>query len=189
MTDRGIGNGGGGIPTPLIDLHPRRLRSVADRPPRSPGRGDLSAVAVLTSRTYRITLGARGHGGFEQEGPIGVFVAEVKGCPGEGYVAVRVAGDVDTGTRAALTDALERALAVGSPSILVDLTGVRFFAAAGVHCVERAVGALEARGGAAHVVCPQPGAAWRVVSLLGLQQQWLVHQDLDAAVAGCTADQ
>jgi anti-anti-sigma factor len=116
-----------------------------------------------------------------------VFVAEVDGCPGDGYVAVRVTGDVDTGTRAALSDALERALAVGSPSILVDLTGVRFFAAAGVHCVERAVGALEARGGAAHVVCPQPGAAWRVVSLLGLQQQWVVHQDVDAAVAGCTA--
>ncbi|TWF74175.1 anti-anti-sigma factor [Pseudonocardia hierapolitana] len=116
-----------------------------------------------------------------------MFVAEVNGRPGDGYVAVRVTGDVDTGTRAALTDALERALAVGSPSILVDLTGVRFFAVAGVHCVERAVGALEARGGSAHVVCPQPGAAWRVVSLLGLQQQWLVHHDVDAAVAGCTA--
>jgi anti-sigma B factor antagonist len=123
----------------------------------------------------------------EQEGPIGVFVAEVNGCPGDGYVAVRVTGDVDTGTRAELAQALERALAIGSPSILVDLTGVQFFAAAGVHCVERAVGALEARGGAAHVVCPCPGAAWRVVSLLGLQRQWLVHQDVEAAVAGCTA--
>jgi anti-anti-sigma factor len=117
-----------------------------------------------------------------------VFVAEVKGRPGDGYVAVRVAGDVDTGTRAELSDALERALAIGSRTVLVDLTRVRFFAVAGVHCVEHAVGELEARGGAAHVVCPRPGAAWRVVSLLGLQQQWLVHEDLDAAVAGCTAD-
>jgi anti-anti-sigma factor len=128
-----------------------------------------------------------GRGGVEEEGPIGVFVAEVNGRPGDGYVAVRVAGDVDTGTRAALSDALERALAIGSRTVLVDLTSVRFFAAAGVHCVEHAVGAIEARGGAAHVVCPRPGAAWRVVSLLGLQQQWLVHEDLDAAVAGCTA--
>ncbi|QYN32892.1 STAS domain-containing protein [Pseudonocardia sp. DSM 110487] len=143
----------------------------------------------MTSRARRITLGAQGCGGSEQEGPIGVFAAEVDGCPGDGYVAVRVAGDVDTGTRAALTDALERALAVGSRSVLVDLTGVQYFAAAGVHCVERAVGALEARGGAAHVVCPQPGAAWRVVSLLGLQRQWLVHQDLEAAVAGCISRQ
>jgi anti-anti-sigma factor len=118
-----------------------------------------------------------------------VFVAEVNCCPGDGYVAVRVTGDVDMGTRAELTEALERALAIGSPSILVDLTGVQFFAAAGVHCVEHAVGALQARGGAAHVVCPRPGAAWRVVSLLGLQQQWLVHQDVAAAVAGCTARQ
>jgi hypothetical protein len=76
-----------------------------------------------------------------------------------------VTGDVDTGTRAELTEALE------------------------VHCVERAVGVLEARGGAAHVVCPRPGAAWRVVSLLGLQRQWLVHQDLEDAVAKCTARQ
>ena len=116
-----------------------------------------------------------------------MFVAEVNRCPGDGYVAVRVIGDVDTGTRDALTDALERALATGSSSILVDLTGVQYFAAAGVHCVERAVGALEARGGAAHVVCPRPSAAWRVVSLLGLQRQWLVHQDVETAVAGCTA--
>jgi anti-anti-sigma factor len=123
----------------------------------------------------------------EKEGPIGVFTAEVDGYPGEAYVAVRVSGDVDTGTRAALADALERALAIGSPSIVVDLTAVQFFAAAGVHCVERAVGALEARGGAAHVICPRPGAAWRVVSLLGLQQQWRVHQDVEAALAGCTA--
>jgi anti-anti-sigma factor len=130
---------------------------------------------------------AQWSGGAEWKGPIGVFAAEIDGCPGEGYVAVRVAGDVDTGTRAELSDALERALAIGSRSVLVDLTAVRFFAAAGVHCVERAVGALEARGGAAHVVCPRPGPAWRVVSLLGLQQQWLVHQDVEAAVAGCTA--
>jgi anti-anti-sigma factor len=123
----------------------------------------------------------------EEKGPIRVFVAEVNGCPGDGFVAVRVAGEVDTGTRDALTEALERALAIGSPSVLVDLTGVQFFAAAGVHCVERAVGALEARGGSAHVVCPRPGAAWRVVSLLGLQQQWLVHQDVEAALADCTA--
>jgi anti-anti-sigma factor len=121
------------------------------------------------------------------EGSDGVFVAEVNGCPGDGYVAVRVTGDVDTGTRGELTEALERALAIGSSSILVDLTHVQFFAAAGVHCVEHAVGALEARGGAAHLVCPRPGAAWRVVSLLGLQRQWQVHQDVEAALAGCTA--
>lgn len=115
-----------------------------------------------------------------------MFVAEINNRPGDGYVAVRVSGDVDTGTRAELTEVLERALAIGSPSVLVDLTGVQFFAAAGVHCVERAVGALQARGGAAHVICPRPGAAWRVVSLLGLQQQWRVHQDVAAALAGCT---
>jgi anti-anti-sigma factor len=115
-----------------------------------------------------------------------MFVAEVNSRPGDGYVAVRVTGDVDTGTQPELAEALERALAIGSRSILVDLTGVRFFAAAGVHCVEHAVGALEARGGAAHLVCPRPGAAWRVVSLLGLQRRWLVHQDVAAAVAGCT---
>lgn len=116
-----------------------------------------------------------------------MFQAEVNCRPGDRYVAVRVAGDVDTGTRTALADALERALALNSPSVVVDLSAVQFFAAAGVHCVERAVDAIEARGGAAHLVCPRPGAAWRVVSLLGLHRQWLVHQDVAHAVARCTA--
>jgi anti-anti-sigma factor len=116
-----------------------------------------------------------------------VFVAEVNSRPGEGYVAVRVSGEVDAGTRAELAEALEQALSVGAPFILVDLTGVEFFGAAGVHCVEHAVGAVQARGGAAHVVCHRPGPAWRVLSLLGLQRQWMVHQDLATAVAGCTA--
>jgi anti-anti-sigma factor len=107
--------------------------------------------------------------------------------PGDGYVAVRVAGDVDTGTRAQLSAALDRAVTAGTLPVVVDLTDVRFFAAAGVHCVEMAVGAIEARGGAAHLVCPRPGAAWRVVSLLGLDRQWLVHQDVADAVAGCSA--
>jgi anti-anti-sigma factor len=113
-----------------------------------------------------------------------VFRAEVSCHPGDGYVAVRVAGDVDTGTRAELADALDRAVGAGAQTVVVDLSGVRFFAAAGVHCVELAVGTLEARGGAAHLVCPRPGAAWRVVSLLGLHQQWRVHQDVAGAVSG-----
>ncbi len=114
-----------------------------------------------------------------------MFLADVSCHPGEGYVAVRVAGDVDTGTRAQLAAALDRAVAAGALPVVVDLSGVRFFAAAGVHCVERAVGAIEARGGVTHLVCPCPGAAWRVVSLLGLHRQWLVHQDVAGAVAGC----
>jgi anti-anti-sigma factor len=116
---------------------------------------------------------------------MGVFQAEVSCHPGEGYVAVRVVGDVDTGTRLQLAAALDRAVAAGALPVVVDLSAVRFFAAAGVHCVERAVGAIEARGGATHLVCPCPGAAWRVVSLLGLHRQWLVHQDVAGAVAGC----
>ncbi|MHA6626244.1 STAS domain-containing protein [Pseudonocardia sichuanensis] len=117
-----------------------------------------------------------------------MFRAEVSCHPGDGYVAVRVAGDVDTGTRAQLADALDRAVGAGAHTVVVDLSGVRFFAAAGVHCVELAVGAIEARGGAAHLVCPRPGAAWRVVSLLGLHQQWRVHQDVDGAVSGAAAE-
>jgi anti-anti-sigma factor len=116
-----------------------------------------------------------------------VFRAEVSCHPDDGYVAVRVAGDVDTGTRAQLAAALDRAVGADALTMVVDLSGVRFFAAAGVHCVELAVGTLEARGGAAHLVCPRPGAAWRVVSLLGLHQQWQVHQDVAGAVSGVAA--
>lgn len=117
-----------------------------------------------------------------------MFEAEVDCHRGDGYVAVRVAGDVDTGTRAELAAALERAVTAEALRVLVvDLSGVRYFAAAGLHCVEDAVGATEARGGAAHLVCPCPGPAWRVVSLLGLHRKWLVHQDVAGALARCTA--
>jgi len=116
-----------------------------------------------------------------------VFRAEVICHPGDGYVAVRVAGDVDTGTRAQLAAALDRAVAAETLPVVVDLSDVRFFAAAGVHCVESAVGAIRARGSAAHLVCPCPGAAWRVVSLLGLDRQWQVHHDVADAVAGFAA--
>jgi anti-anti-sigma factor len=116
-----------------------------------------------------------------------VFWAEVIHHPGDGYVAVRVAGDVDTGTRAELAAALNKAVAAGVLPVVVDLSDVRFFAAAGVHCVELAVGAIQARGSAAHLVCPCPGAAWRVVSLLGLDREWPVHQDVAGAVTGCAA--
>jgi anti-anti-sigma factor len=122
-----------------------------------------------------------------EKGPLTVLQADVICHPGDGYVAVRVAGDVDTGTRAQLSAALDRAVMAGALPVVVDLSDVRFFAAAGVHCVELAVGAIEARGGAAHLVCPCPGPAWRVVSLLGLDRQWVVHQDVAAAVAGCAA--
>ena len=115
-----------------------------------------------------------------------MFQAEVNCRPGDGYVAVRVAGDVDMGTCGELTAALDRALAVGSRSVVLDLSAVQFFSAAGVHCVEHAIGAMQARGGAAHLVCPCPGAAWRVVSLLGVHRQWAVHQDVAHAVASCT---
>lgn len=117
-----------------------------------------------------------------------MFQVEVSCHRGDGYVAVRVAGDVDMGTRAQLAAALDRALAPGMlPVVVVDLSAVRFFAAAGVSCVERAVVEIEARGGRAHLVCPSPGAAWRVVSLLGLDREWRVHHDVAEAVAGCAA--
>jgi anti-anti-sigma factor len=117
-----------------------------------------------------------------------VFQAEVSCHRGDGYVAVRVSGDVDTGTRAELAAAFDLALAAGVfPVVVVDLSAVRFFAAAGVHCVERAVVEIEARGGRAHLVCPSPGAAWRVVSLLGLDREWRVHHDVAEALAGCAA--
>jgi anti-anti-sigma factor len=115
-----------------------------------------------------------------------VFEAEVSCHPGDGYVAVRVVGDVDTGTRAELAAALDRAMAADA-SVVVDLSAVRFFAAAGVHCVERAQCEIQARGGRVHLVCPSPGPVWRVVSLLGLHREWRVHHDVADAVAGCAA--
>jgi hypothetical protein len=62
--------------------------------------------------------------------------------PSDSYVHVRIGGEVDMSTRSQLADALRRAVDDHDGAVVIDLSAVRFFSAAGVHCVDTAVAAL-----------------------------------------------
>ena len=101
----------------------------------------------------------------------------------EGFVLVRLAGEIDMSHRAEVQKAFDDVLDAGPAAVLVDLCELRFLAVAGVDRIDAAVGELRKRGCAVRVVCPDRGAVWRIVRLLGLDRQWPVHHDVRQAVA------
>jgi hypothetical protein len=99
----------------------------------------------------------------------------------EGYVLVRVAGEIDLGARLPTVQTLS---ADGDTApVVLDLCGARFFSLAGVDWVDATVTALTARRRAVRVVCAAPGPVWRLVGLLDLQRRWPVYHQVDDAVA------
>ena len=104
--------------------------------------------------------------------------------PCDGYVHVRIGGEVDISTRPPLGDALRRAVDDHDGAVVIDLSTVRFFSAVGVNCVDAAVAELAARGRAVRVVCPESGPVWRLVDVLKLHRHWPMHLDLADAVTG-----
>ena len=101
----------------------------------------------------------------------------------DGDVHVRVAGEVDISSRRPLAEALRRAVDDQDGAVVIDLSAVRFFSAAGVDCVDAAVTELGARGRPVRVVCPDPGPVWRLICVLKLQRHWPVHHRVADAVA------
>jgi anti-anti-sigma factor len=106
----------------------------------------------------------------------------------EGYVLVRLAGEIDMSHRAAVQQAFRHAVAAAGVAVVVDLCGVRFLAVAGADWVDAAVGALRDRGRTVRVVCADRGPVWRSVCLLGLDRRWPVHHDVTRAVASLRLD-
>jgi hypothetical protein len=99
----------------------------------------------------------------------------------EGYLLVRIDGEVDLGAQLPSVEALG---ADGDAApVVLDLCGARFFSLAGVDWVDTNVAALTARGRAVRVVCAPSGPVWRLVGLLDLQRRWSVHHEVDHAVA------
>jgi len=106
----------------------------------------------------------------------------------EGYVLVRLAGEIDMSHRREVQKAFEQVLDADRAPVLVDLCELRFLGVAGIDRIDVAVAELRARGRRVRVVCSDRGAVWRIVSLLGLDQQWAVHHDVTRAVASLTRD-
>jgi anti-anti-sigma factor len=101
----------------------------------------------------------------------------------EGYVLVRLAGEIDMSQDAPVRQGLARALAAGRAPVVVDLCDLRFLAVAGVNRLDAAVGELGDQGRAVAVVCADRGPVWRIMTLLGLSRRWPVHHDLARAAA------
>ena len=91
----------------------------------------------------------------------------------EGYVLVRLAGEIDMSHRSAVQPGVPPgARRRPGVAVLVDLCGVRFLAVAGPAWVDAAVGALRDQGRTVAVVCADRGPVWRIVRLLGLDRRW-----------------
>jgi anti-sigma B factor antagonist len=101
----------------------------------------------------------------------------------EGYVLVRLAGEIDMSQAAPVRRAFTQALGADRAAVLIDLCDLRFLAVAGVDRVDAAVGELAGQGRAVAVVCTARGSVWRIVTLLGLDRRWPVHHDMARAAA------
>lgn len=106
----------------------------------------------------------------------------------EGYVLVRLAGEIDMSHRAEVQKVFDHVLDAGPAAVLVDLCDLRFLGVAGIDRIDVAIAELRGQGRSVHVVCADRGAVWRIVSLLGLDRQWAVHHDITRAVASLTRD-
>ena len=82
----------------------------------------------------------------------------------EERVVVRLSGEADLSTGAELAAALDRAAALGSDDVLIDVTGVRFCDCSGL----RALAAFGAELGQLGRACRLTGASQRLRRLLEL---------------------
>ena len=101
----------------------------------------------------------------------------------EGYVLVRLAGEIDMSQESPVREALAAAAAAGRAPVLVDLCYLRFLAVVGSDWIDAAVAELTGQGRAVAVVCTEGGPVRRLVTLLGLDRQWRLHHDVSRAAA------
>jgi anti-sigma B factor antagonist len=99
---------------------------------------------------------------------------EVVNSHGDGYAVVRVTGEVDMASAPLLRERLEHA-ARTCPRVIVDLSNVTFFGAAGLHCLERADELLARRGATLSVVTDEDSLVMRILRVTNLDDRWRVH--------------
>jgi len=88
-------------------------------------------------------------------------------------VLLQVSGPVDAYTCAPLRQALLGA--VGYREVIVDLSRVTHFSAAGVHALEAAEQSLAERGGLLRLVTARAGSVGIVLRALDMQDRWPVQ--------------
>ena len=109
--------------------------------------------------------------------PFGVRASALHGAPG-----VRIAGEVDIGAAAELTQALDAAIRESVGAFVIDLSDVDFLDSSGLSGLMRARALLGREERALVVVCP-PGPARRLFDLAGVADLFFLYDSREAAAA------
>jgi anti-anti-sigma factor len=88
-------------------------------------------------------------------------------------ILLKVSGSVDMFTRAPFAAALRHALRYRE--VMVDLSGVTFFSAAGIHVLEDAEELLAQRGGVLRLVPGWDESVALVLRAVNMQNRWLAQ--------------
>lgn len=94
-----------------------------------------------------------------------------------------VAGEVDTFTAPLLRDELREATGNGRSHLVIDLTGVTFFGAAGIRLL---IQARDAQHDGYQLVLVASRPVVRVLDICALDQPLPRYPDVDSAVAACS---
>ncbi|OLT14631.1 hypothetical protein BJF78_18120 [Pseudonocardia sp. CNS-139] len=98
-------------------------------------------------------------------------------------VVLTVRGEIDTLTAPAFTAAVTELADTPEPTLVVDLTGVRFLASSGLAVLINAAHRVETRGSRLRLVAVTR-AVLRPLEITGTEQLFDLHADLASALAG-----
>ena len=112
---------------------------------------------------------------------------EVQPAPLAGAQGVTVRGEVDIGTVAELTAALEAAIRESAGAFVVDLCHVDFLDSSGVNLLVRTRAVLGREERALLVICP-PGPARRIFEVAGIADLLALFESRDEAAAALVPD-
>lgn len=100
----------------------------------------------------------------------------------DGVFVLAFGGDIDVASAVTVRDALDRVIAAGHHTIVLDLSEVRFLDSTGLGVMVGRLKAVRDLGGDMHLVCTSPRIT-RVLSITGLDEVFTVHDSTDDAVA------
>jgi anti-sigma B factor antagonist len=102
---------------------------------------------------------------------------------GDGIHAINVAGELDHATAPELRRRLEEAIAIGSGSLLIDLTDCGFVDSTGLGLIVDAHRRLVGANGRRFALCCPTDEVRRLFDLTALDEAVAVHPNRDDAIA------
>ncbi|MDO5503998.1 MAG: STAS domain-containing protein [Actinomycetia bacterium] len=100
----------------------------------------------------------------------------------DGVFVLAFGGDIDVASAVTVRDALDRVIAAGHHTIVLDLSEVRFLDSTGLGVMVGRLKAVRDLEGDMHLVCTSRRIQ-RVMSITGLDDVFAIHASVDEAVA------